>query len=140
MALLTGFEQTALYTVVGVAVAALIYALVLRRQVLKENAGSGKIVEVWEGIKNGANAYLKTQFKSLIIFVGLLGIFLYFSSALVNPPLPFLVAIGRVGAFVVGAFFSAMVGYIGMNKKSPSQSTFHSLSPMPRICQYAMNA
>jgi K(+)-stimulated pyrophosphate-energized sodium pump len=112
-ATLTLFEQTSLYVVVGIAIAALVYALVLRRQVLRESKGSGKIVEVWEGIKRGANAYLRTQFKSLIIFVGLLGIFLYFSAAMVN--LPFFVSIGRVGAFLIGAFFSAMVGYVGMN-------------------------
>jgi K(+)-stimulated pyrophosphate-energized sodium pump len=29
--------------------------------------------------------------------------------------LPFFVSIGRVGAFLIGAFFSAMVGYVGMN-------------------------
>jgi K(+)-stimulated pyrophosphate-energized sodium pump len=112
-ALLTPFEQTSLYVVVAIAIMALLYALVLRRQVLRESKGSGKVVEVWEGIKQGANAYLRTQFKSIIIFVGLLGIFLYFSAAMVN--LPFFVSIGRVGAFLIGAFFSAMVGYIGMN-------------------------
>ncbi len=69
-ALLTTFEQTSLYVVVAIAIMALLYALVLRRQVLRESKGSGKVVEVWEGIKQGANAYLRTQFKSLIIFVG----------------------------------------------------------------------
>ena len=112
-ALLTSFEQTSLYVVVAIAIMALLYALVLRRQVLRESKGSGKVVEVWEGIKQGANAYLRTQFKSIIIFVGLLGIFLYFSAAMVD--LPFFVSIGRVGAFLIGAFFSAMVGYVGMN-------------------------
>ncbi|MCW4017105.1 MAG: sodium-translocating pyrophosphatase [Candidatus Bathyarchaeota archaeon] len=111
--LLTPFELTALYSVVGIAIAALIYALILRRQVLREKPASGKIVEVWNGIKNGANAYLKTQFKSLILFIGILGIFLYFSASFTN--LPMLVTVGRVGAFLIGVFFSAMIGYIGMN-------------------------
>jgi K(+)-stimulated pyrophosphate-energized sodium pump len=112
-------ERTALYAVLGVAVAALVYAVILARQVFKESTGSGKIKDVWEGIRAGANAYLKTQFKSIIIFVGVLGVFLYLSAALSPPALyvttPFLVSIGRVGAFLMGAFFSAMVGYIGMN-------------------------
>jgi K(+)-stimulated pyrophosphate-energized sodium pump len=112
-AILSPFEVAGLYSVVAVAVGALIYALILRRQVLRESPSSGKVKEVWNGIKAGANAYLKTQFRSLILFVGLLGIFLYFSASLDNKP--FFVAIGRVGAFLVGAFFSAMVGYIGMN-------------------------
>ena len=112
-------ERTALYTILGIAVAALIYAAILARQVFKESTGSGKVKDVWEGIKAGANAYLKTQLRSIIVFVGVLGVFLYLSAALSPPALyvstPFLISIGRAGAFLMGAFFSAMVGYIGMN-------------------------
>jgi K(+)-stimulated pyrophosphate-energized sodium pump len=106
-------EQVGLYAVVGVAIAALIYAIILARQVFKEPPSSGKAKEVWAGIKTGANAYLRTQLKSVIIFVGILGIFLYLSAALAN--YSFSITIGRVGAFLMGAFFSGMVGYIGMN-------------------------
>jgi K(+)-stimulated pyrophosphate-energized sodium pump len=120
-ATLSLFERIGIYSVVAVAVAALIYALILRRQVLKESTGSGKVKEVWNGIKSGANAYLKTQFKSLILFLGILGVFLFFSAAL-DPKItaiqdlnPIFIMIGRVGAFLIGAFFSAMIGYIGMN-------------------------
>ncbi|HKZ88341.1 MAG TPA: sodium-translocating pyrophosphatase [Candidatus Bathyarchaeia archaeon] len=113
MATLSVFEQTALYAVIGIAVGALVYALILRRQVLREKSSTGKIKEVWEGIRAGANAYLRVQFKSLILFVGLLGALLYFSASLTN--LDVFVSVGRVGAFLIGAFFSAMVGYVGMN-------------------------
>jgi K(+)-stimulated pyrophosphate-energized sodium pump len=120
-AVLSPFETIGLYSVVAVAVGALIYALILRREVLRESTGSGKVKEVWEGIKSGANAYLKTQFKSLILFIGVLGAFLYVSAAL-DPSItgvqeinPFFIMIGRVGAFLIGVFFSAMIGYIGMN-------------------------
>ena len=80
-AVLSPFETIGLYSVVAVAVGALIYALFLRREVLRESTGSGKVKEVWEGIKSGANAYLKTQFKSLILFIGVLGALLYISAA-----------------------------------------------------------
>jgi K(+)-stimulated pyrophosphate-energized sodium pump len=106
-------EQYGLYAVVGVAVVALIYAIILAKQVYKEPTGYGKVTEVWSGIKSGANAYLRTQLKSVILFVGILGIFLYLSAALADYPLD--ITVGRVGAFLMGAFFSAMVGYIGMN-------------------------
>jgi K(+)-stimulated pyrophosphate-energized sodium pump len=121
-AVLTPFETIGLYSVVAVAVGALIYALILRREVLRESTGSGKVKEVWNGIKSGANAYLKTQFKSLILFIGILGALLYISAALDpsisnNPEIanPIFIIIGRVGAFLIGVFFSAMIGYIGMN-------------------------
>ncbi len=118
-ATLSTFELAGLYSVIAVAVGALIYALILRRQVLRESTGSGKVIEVWNGIKEGANAYLKTQFKSLILFIGVLGILLYASASL-DPsvtaiPNSIFIIIGRVGAFLIGAFFSAMIGYIGMN-------------------------
>jgi K(+)-stimulated pyrophosphate-energized sodium pump len=106
-------EQMGLYAVIGVAVAALIYAIILARQVFKEPTGFGKVLEVWSGIKSGANAYLRTQLRSIIIFIGVLGIFLYLSAALAN--YSFAITVGRVGAFLMGAFFSAMIGYIGMN-------------------------
>jgi K(+)-stimulated pyrophosphate-energized sodium pump len=106
-------EQIGLYAVVSVAVAALIYAVILSRQVFKEPTGSGKVKEIWSGIKTGANAYLRTQLRSVAIIIGILGVFLYLSAALVNFPLS--ITVGRVGAFLMGAFFSAMVGFIGMN-------------------------
>ena len=59
---LSPVELAGLYSVITVAVGALIYALILRRQVLRESTGSGKVKEIWSGIKAGANAYLKTQF------------------------------------------------------------------------------
>jgi K(+)-stimulated pyrophosphate-energized sodium pump len=121
-ALLSQLELAGLYSVVAVAIGALIYAVILRRQVLRESTGSGKVKEVWEGIKSGANAYLKTQFKSLILFIGVLGALLFLSASFDpaitnNPgiPDPIFIIVGRVGAFLIGAFFSAMIGYIGMN-------------------------
>jgi Na+/H+-translocating membrane pyrophosphatase len=111
-AVLSPFETIGLYSVIAVAVGALIYALILRREVLRESTGSGKVKEVWNGIKSGANAYLKTQFRSLILFIGVLGAFLYISAAL-DPSItnvqninPFFIIIGRVGAFLIGVFFS----------------------------------
>jgi K(+)-stimulated pyrophosphate-energized sodium pump len=107
------FEQTALYTIIIVALGALFYAFLLSRQVLKLSKGSGKILEVWNGVKQGANAYLRRQFKSIILLIGVLAIFLYLSAALANAP--FSISLGRAAAFLMGAFFSAMVGFLGMN-------------------------
>ncbi|MEM3871075.1 MAG: sodium/proton-translocating pyrophosphatase, partial [Nitrososphaeria archaeon] len=77
----TPFEQTALNSIILVAIGALIYAALLAKQVLKEPTGSGRMVEVWAGIKEGANAYLKRQFKSILLLVGILAVILYASAA-----------------------------------------------------------
>ena len=112
-------STTALYAVIGISIAALLYALFLRRQILRESTGSEKLKEVWNGIKSGANAYLRTQLRSVAVFIGILGVFLYLSAAIAPPVAletsPFLIIVGRVGAFLMGAFFSAMVGFFGMN-------------------------
>ena len=81
-AVLSQTELYALYIVVAVSIGALIYALLLRKQVLNESTGQSKAKEVWSGIASGANAYLKTQFRSLILFIGILGIFLFLSASL----------------------------------------------------------
>ena len=83
--LLSTFEQTALYAVIGISIAALLYALFLRRQILRESTGSEKLKEVWNGIKSGANAYLRTQLRSVAVFIGILGVFLYLSAAIAPP-------------------------------------------------------
>jgi K(+)-stimulated pyrophosphate-energized sodium pump len=105
--------------VVGISIAALLYAVFLRRQILKESTGSDKLKGVWNGIRSGANAYLRTQLRSVVIFIGILGIFLYISASVAPPPAlqtsSFLITVGRVGAFLMGTFFSAMVGFFGMN-------------------------
>ena len=109
----TPFEQTALHIIILVAIGALIYAVFLARQVLKEPKGSGKTLEVWSGIKQGANAYLRRQFKSIVLLIGILAIVLYLSADLSGAP--FSISLGRAAAFLMGAFFSAMVGFLGMN-------------------------
>jgi K(+)-stimulated pyrophosphate-energized sodium pump len=110
---LTPFERSVFYCIICVALFALFYAVILSKRVLKEPKGHGKMIEVWDGIKQGANAYLKRQFKSILVLVGFLALILYASAAFVGEP--FSISLGRAAAFLMGAFFSAMVGYIGMN-------------------------
>jgi len=113
MAFTWSFESLALWSVLGVAIAALVYAMLLARQILREDSGSGRMREVWGSILKGANAYLKTQFKSIVLFIVVLTFVLYLTSALVGGS--FQIAVGRAGAFLMGSIFSASVGYLGMN-------------------------
>jgi K(+)-stimulated pyrophosphate-energized sodium pump len=125
---LTSLEQSAIWAVFVVAWLGLGYALFLRSQILKENKGTEKMQEVWNAIKDGANAYLQKQFKSILPLIGVLTIAL-FLSVYVVPPSPeaqerfsgmadsqvkLIIGIARALAFVMGAGFSLTVGQIGM--------------------------
>jgi K(+)-stimulated pyrophosphate-energized sodium pump len=106
-------EEIMLWTVIATALGALIYAVLLARQTLKEKSGTGKMLQVWRAISEGANAYLKKQIKSILLIIIVLAVVLYLSSVLVGGPPS--IAIGRALAFVMGVAFSGMVGFIGMN-------------------------
>jgi len=109
------FESLALWGIICVAVAALAYAATLAWEILREpkSSSSERMLEAWNAIKDGANAYLRRQFKSISYVIGALAIALYISAHVAGAPLS--ISLGRVAAFLMGAFFSAMVGYFGMN-------------------------
>jgi K(+)-stimulated pyrophosphate-energized sodium pump len=106
-------EEIMLWIVIATALGALLYAVLLARQTLKEKPGTGKMLQVWRGISEGSNAYLKKQIKSILLIIIVLAIVLYLSSVLVGGSPS--IAIGRALAFVMGVAFSGMVGFIGMN-------------------------
>ena len=106
-------EEIMLWTIIATALGALLYATLLARQTLREKTGTGKMLQVWKGISEGANAYLKRQIKSILLIIIILAIVLYLSSFLVGGPPS--IAIGRALAFIMGVAFSGMVGFIGMN-------------------------
>jgi len=125
---LTNFEVIATWLVLGIAFVGLLYALYLRRQILAEDKGTAKMQEVWEAIRQGANAYLSRQLRTILPFIVILTIALFLSVYIV-PPTEFsqevfagysddtirlIVGIGRAVAFVMGAGFSLLVGQLGM--------------------------
>ena len=44
---LTSFEQIAIWSVLGVAILGLLYAIFLRAQIMREDTGTAKMQEVW---------------------------------------------------------------------------------------------
>jgi len=125
---LTQFETIAIWSVFGVAILGLLYAVLLRSQILREDKGTEKMQEVWGWIKEGANAYLQKQLRSILPLIAILTVALFFSVYIV-PPSPealerfhgmpesnirLLIGIARALAFVMGAGFSLAVGQIGM--------------------------
>jgi K(+)-stimulated pyrophosphate-energized sodium pump len=106
-------EQGALWVVLLVAVAGLLYAGMLVGQVLGADQGTEKMRMVARAIREGANAYLARQFKAIILLVFLITAILYFANA--GGGSDWHISAGRALAFFVGAMFSWLVGYVGMS-------------------------
>ena len=82
---LTPLETAAIWTVFGVAILGLAYAVFLRSQILREDRGTEKMQEVWNAIKDGADAYLRKQLRSILPLIGVLTVALFFSVYIVPP-------------------------------------------------------
>ena len=82
---LTPFEQTAMWAVLGIAILGLLYALFLRKQILSEDKGDAKMQEVWGAIRDGADAYLRQQLRTILPLIAVLTIALFASVFIVKP-------------------------------------------------------
>lgn len=84
---------------------ALVYALLLALKIGRADAGTARMKEIAASIHQGANAFLFSEYKVLVIFAAVL--FLLIGFGLGN----WVTAI----CFIVGALFSTLSGYFGMN-------------------------
>ncbi len=84
---LNTFEQFAIWSVLAVAIIGLLYAVFLRGQILREDKGTPKMQEVWNAIREGADAYLRRQLKSILPLIAILTLAL-FASVYIVPPTP----------------------------------------------------
>ncbi|PKL89802.1 MAG: sodium-translocating pyrophosphatase [Ignavibacteriae bacterium HGW-Ignavibacteriae-2] len=88
---------------------ALIYSLFKSRWIDKQSAGTDKMIEISKHIREGAIAFLKTEYKVLFIFVVTIAVLLAISNYS-NKESSWLIAV----SFVVGALCSALAGFLGM--------------------------
>ena len=107
---LTGTNFTLVVVVAAIAVIALVMGAFFRRQVLAADPGTEKMQEIGAAVEEGAQAYLARQFKTLSVFVVLV-----FFLLLLLPAPDWGVKLARSGFFVLGALFSASIGYLGMS-------------------------
>jgi len=109
-------ELTLLWGVLGSAVIALLYGLYLVRSVIHSDAGSSKMQEVSAAIEEGAMAYLKKQFKTMIWFVIILAAGIYYLYRSLYSGMPELshIPLGVALAFIMGVMASYGAGYVGM--------------------------
>jgi K(+)-stimulated pyrophosphate-energized sodium pump len=124
----TLFETISLWVVLGIALLGLAYALFLRRQIMGEDKGTEAMQRVWNSIRQGADAYLSRQLKTILPLIIVLAIVLFFSvyvvpatseaverfSAVSEGKVRLIIGFGRTAAFILGALFSLMVGQFGM--------------------------
>ncbi|MEY3704838.1 MAG: hypothetical protein RLY29_210, partial [Actinomycetota bacterium] len=104
----SGSNLTLVYIILGVSLVALAIAFALRAQVLSASDGTAKMKEIAAAVQEGAAAYLARQFRTLSFFVVIVVILLFALPGDTD------VKIGRSIFFLVGAAFSAIVGYQGM--------------------------
>ncbi len=92
-----------LMAVLGCGVIAILYGIIIARQVLSAPAGNDKMQEIATSIQEGANAYLRRQYRSITM----VGVVLFVVIGL-------LLDWGAAGGFVIGAVLSGATGFIGM--------------------------
>ncbi len=102
-------EQFIIYLPAVLAVLGLLFMLVKSGWVNKQDAGDGHMQTISKSIKEGAMAFLKAEYRILLIFVVIASVALFFVSTLVETTHWIIVV-----AFIFGAFFSALAGNIGM--------------------------
>ncbi len=91
------------------AVIALVFAFIFYKKIMKLSEGTETMIEIAEAVRKGARAYLRQQYKIVIIFFFIAAVFLAFLSYVLKVQsalTPF--------AFLTGGFFSGLSGFFGM--------------------------
>jgi K(+)-stimulated pyrophosphate-energized sodium pump len=96
--------MTALWLIVLCGVLSVVYAIWATSSVLSADAGSPRMQEIAEAVREGAQAYLRRQYTT----IGIVGIVIFVLLAYL---LGLYVAVG----FLIGAILSGGAGFIGMN-------------------------
>jgi len=114
-------EKSWLGFALATGVVAILTALYLMRGVLAADTGTAKMQEIAGAIQEGAEAFLRRQFKTIAIIVVPLFVFVFFTATKVVRPdgtvaLTFVQSgLARSVAFLFGAAFSGLTGVIGMS-------------------------
>ena len=97
------------YAVPAASVVALFFAWLFFHQMMKESEGTVTMKEIAQYVREGAMAYLKQQYKVVVIVFAVLAVLfavLAYGFGVQNPWVPF--------AFLTGGFFSGLAGFVGM--------------------------
>ncbi|MDL1909538.1 sodium-translocating pyrophosphatase [Chloroflexi bacterium CFX6] len=118
------------------ALIALGFAFYLYRQLMQLSEGNKKMVAIAQAVREGAMAYLKSQYRVVgIVFAVLFLLFLILSwFHLQNPIVPF--------AFLTGGLFSGLCGFIGMKTatNASARTTYAATKSLNSALQVALRA
>ena len=105
---LAGGNTTVVVIVAVIALVALVMAAVFRQQVLAADEGTESMKAIAQAVQEGASAYLTRMFRTLAVFAVVAFVVLFALPGDAG------IRIGRSIFFLVGAGFSAAIGYLGM--------------------------
>ena len=107
---------TFLYFVLGAGILAMFFSFRKAKWISSLPQGSTRMEEIGKSIQEGAMAFLKAEYRVLVIFVVVVSILLAFAASTQgNSPLVSL-------SFIVGAFASALAGFLGMKVATQANS------------------
>lgn len=96
--------ENLMYLAPVLGIVALLFAFVLASKVGREEEGTDRMHEISSAIRDGANAFLKAEYKILVVFAAVLFVLIGFG-----------VDWKTAVCFIIGAAFSTLAGYFGMN-------------------------
>ncbi|HVE59885.1 MAG TPA: sodium-translocating pyrophosphatase [Pyrinomonadaceae bacterium] len=109
-----------LWLVLGISVLAILFALFLAKSVLARDTGTEEMQKISDYIKEGAEAFLKRQNKTIGILAVVVAALLFALYAFLRPEnskdvlARYPLALWTIGSFLFGAACSVIAGYIGM--------------------------
>ena len=101
--------ENIVYLIPAFGVLALLYTFIKSAWVTRQDAGNERMSTIAQYIAEGAMAFLKAEYKVLTYFVIIACLFLGYLGTVGENSSPIIVI-----AFIIGAFFSALAGFIGM--------------------------
>ena len=97
--------------VFGIAILSLVVAVYFARYVLKQDKGTPKMQEISDHIREGAEAFIKRQYRTIAILAVVTALIIFGVYTYVGK---WDYAVHTSSAFLLGAFSSALAGVIGM--------------------------
>jgi K(+)-stimulated pyrophosphate-energized sodium pump len=101
--------ESIIYFIPLLGIIALLYSRIKQSWIMKQSSGNEKMVKISNHIRDGAIAFLKTEYKVLLWFIIIVAVLLGYSN-FGNSESSWLISL----SFVVGALCSALAGFLGM--------------------------